>query len=65
MTARELPALHRRPPGDSSAPAPRNITTPASGKINQTKQRREVGPLQTIAPGPLQAIVLNGATRLT
>src|SRR3954468_18280695 len=39
---------------DSSS---RCITTTASGKINTNNNRRQVGPLQVIAPGPAQAIV--------
>jgi hypothetical protein len=39
---------------DSSS---RSINTNASGKINTNNNRRQVGPLQAIAPGPAQAIV--------
>src|SRR5512144_3202700 len=39
---------------DSSS---RSINTNASGKIHTNNNRRQVGPLQAIAPGPAQAIV--------
>src|SRR4051812_6941777 len=39
---------------DSSS---RSNRTTASGKINTNNNRRQVGPLQAIAPGPAQAIV--------
>src|SRR5512144_2943636 len=41
---------------DSSA---RSINTNASGKIHTNNNRRQLGPLQAIAPGPAQAIVFN------
>ena len=37
-----------------------SLPTGQSGNINTNNNRRQVGPLQAIAPGPVQAIVFNG-----
>src|SRR4051794_37683529 len=38
--------------------SPRSMTTTASEKINTNNNRRQVGPLQAVTPGPAQAVVL-------
>ena len=60
--ARELLPLRRRPTGDASATAAREASAPPhQARSTRHNNRRQVGPLQAVAPGPVQAVVLTAA----